>query len=68
MKAQSKVILESDLSCPHCGFTESLQMPENSCQFFHQCSSCDVVLKPKSGDCCVFCSYGTVKCPQLQCC
>ena len=23
-------------------------------------------LKPKKGDCCVFCSYGTVKCPPIQ--
>ena len=24
------------------------------------------VLKPLKGDCCVFCSYGTVKCPPIQ--
>ena len=23
-------------------------------------------LRPRSGDCCVFCSYGTVKCPPIQ--
>ena len=23
-------------------------------------------LRPKPGDCCVFCSYGTVKCPPIQ--
>ncbi|MFA9408701.1 MAG: GDCCVxC domain-containing (seleno)protein, partial [Candidatus Dadabacteria bacterium] len=29
-----------------------------------------VLLKPKPGDCCVFCSYGSVKCPSIQegCC
>jgi len=24
------------------------------------------VLKPLTGDCCVFCSYGTVPCPPIQ--
>jgi hypothetical protein len=24
------------------------------------------VLKPKQGDCCVFCSYGSVPCPPIQ--
>ncbi|HEV8330350.1 MAG TPA: GDCCVxC domain-containing (seleno)protein [Steroidobacteraceae bacterium] len=24
------------------------------------------VLRPKRGDCCVFCSYGSVKCPPIQ--
>ncbi|WP_327036906.1 GDCCVxC domain-containing (seleno)protein [Methylomarinum vadi] len=23
-------------------------------------------MKPKKGDCCVFCSYGTVPCPPIQ--
>ena len=23
-------------------------------------------LKPKKGDCCVYCSYGNVKCPPIQ--
>ncbi|WP_321163938.1 GDCCVxC domain-containing (seleno)protein, partial [Idiomarina zobellii] len=25
-----------------------------------------VLLKPLKGDCCVYCSYGTVKCPPIQ--
>jgi hypothetical protein len=25
-----------------------------------------MILKPKQGDCCVYCSYGTVKCPPMQ--
>ncbi|WP_449560078.1 GDCCVxC domain-containing (seleno)protein [Lishizhenia tianjinensis] len=23
-------------------------------------------MQPKQGDCCVYCSYGTVKCPPIQ--
>ena len=28
--------------------------------------SCGALLKPKPGDCCVFCSYGDVPCPPIQ--
>ena len=33
---------------------------------FYDASICHAVLKPKPGDCCVFCSYGTVPCPPIQ--
>jgi len=57
---------ESILTCPHCGFKESLQMPTDSCQWFHECKQCQQLLKPLQGDCCVFCSYGSVACPPIQ--
>ncbi len=38
----------------------------NACQFFYNCKGCGERLKPKPGDCCVFCSYGTVPCPPMQ--
>ncbi|WP_072795467.1 GDCCVxC domain-containing (seleno)protein [Marinobacter antarcticus] len=41
-------------------------MPTDSCQYFYECESCGSLLKPKQGDCCVFCSYGTVACPPIQ--
>jgi hypothetical protein len=41
-------------------------MPTDACQFFYDCRGCGAVLKPKPGDCCVFCSYGTVPCPPIQ--
>ena len=56
----------STLTCPKCGHTEREEMPINACQFYYDCKGCDVLLKPKSGDCCVFCSYGDVKCPPVQ--
>ena len=45
---------------------ETSKMPTDSCQYFYECKNCHVVLKAKSGDCCVFCSYGTVQCPPIQ--
>jgi len=41
-------------------------MPTDSCLFFYECTRCQILLKPKPGDCCVFCSYGSVKCPPMQ--
>ena len=60
------MILESTVTCPRCGHKELLTMPEDKCLFFHKCSKCKVMLKPKLGDCCVFCSYGDVPCPSIQ--
>lgn len=60
------VILESVLTCPHCGFTKREIMPTDACQFYYVCAGCKALLHPKPGDCCVFCSYGSVKCPPVQ--
>jgi len=56
----------STITCPECGFQKTENMPENACQFFYECTGCNSILKPKNGDCCVFCSYGSVKCPPEQ--
>lgn len=60
------VILESTLTCPACGHVKTETMPTDACQWFYECEHCHTVLKPKPGDCCVFCSYGTVPCPPIQ--
>jgi len=60
------IILNSIITCPDCGFKKQEVMPEDSCQFFYTCEKCHKLLKPKQGDCCVFCSYGSVKCPPVQ--
>lgn len=62
----SGVILESLLTCPMCGHAETETMPTDACQFFYECVACKALLRPKTGDCCVFCSYGSVKCPPMQ--
>jgi len=56
----------SVITCPKCGERRRERMPTNACQFFYQCRGCGSVLRPLPGDCCVFCSYGTVKCPPKQ--
>ena len=60
------VTLQSVITCPECGFKKEETMPTDACQYFYECGSCKAILKPKAGDCCVFCSSGTVKCPPIQ--
>ena len=69
-KEDSTMQLQSIIKCPECGFKKEETMPTDSCQFFYECTNCKAMLKPKSGDCCVFCSYGSIKCPPIQegCC
>ena len=60
------VVLKSMITCPHCGYQKEETMPTDACQYFYECEKCKTVLKPKQGDCCVYCSYGTVPCPPIQ--
>jgi hypothetical protein len=62
----SEPLLESVLTCPQCGHRKTERMPTDACQFFYECASCGARLRPRAGDCCVFCSYGSVKCPPMQ--
>ena len=62
----SEVILQSTLTCPNCGHAKTEIMPTDACQWFYECEQCHTVLKPKPGDCCVYCSYGSVPCPPIQ--
>ena len=59
-------ILESVLTCPECGHASVETMPTDACVYFHECAGCKALLRPKPGDCCVFCSYGSVPCPPVQ--
>ena len=58
--------LLSTITCPHCAHEELETMPTNACQFFYDCKGCEMLLKPKLGDCCVFCSFGDIPCPPIQ--
>src|SRR5260370_24652026 len=60
------MIHHSVITCPHCGTAKSEAMPTDACQFFYECTGCGARLRPKQGDCCVFCSYGSVPCPPIQ--
>ena len=58
--------LQSTITCPQCHQKTTEQMPIDYCQYFWECPHCKNTLKPKKGNCCVYCSYGSVKCPPIQ--
>jgi hypothetical protein len=62
----TELVLESVLVCPVCGFAKRETMPTDACQLYYECTGCKTLLRPKPGDCCVFCSYESVKCPPMQ--
>lgn len=60
------IITKSRITCPACGYQKIEEMPVNACQHFYSCENCNILLRPKPGDCCIYCSYGDVKCPPKQ--
>lgn len=60
------IVTESTITCPECTTESTMTMPEDSCAIVVHCPVCGAALRPKAGDCCVFCSYGTVPCPPIQ--
>ena len=65
-RLQRRAVRASVITCPKCGARRRETMPADACQFFYECHGCGAVLRPLPGDCCVFCSYGTMKCPPVQ--
>jgi len=61
-----ELALRSVITCPECGAAAEEEMPTDACIFFYECKGCRKLLKPAAGDCCVFCSFGSVKCPPVQ--
>lgn len=59
-------VIQSTLTCPACGTPVVRTMPTDACEFFYDCEACGRTMTPKTGDCCVFCSYGSVPCPPVQ--
>ncbi|WP_370652568.1 GDCCVxC domain-containing (seleno)protein [Polynucleobacter sp.] len=52
----------SIITCPNCQGHEILEIPQGYPQHLYRCPSCSIILKPKSGDCCIFCSFANVDC------
>lgn len=57
---------KSEITCPSCGYKKTETMPTDVCVIKYNCEKCNAELRPKDGDCCVFCSYGSHKCPSMQ--
>jgi hypothetical protein len=55
--------MESIIICPECGHSRAETLPVDSSVYSYECTACHIVMRPEPGECCVFCSYGTVPCP-----
>lgn len=60
------MITISTLTCPFCRAQTTRTMPLDACVIEAKCRQCRLTMRPKPGDCCVFCSYGDVPCPPMQ--
>jgi hypothetical protein len=60
------VELRLTITCPECGRRSTETMRTDACQYLYACNQCSLQMKPKKGDCCVYCSYGDVQCPPIQ--
>ncbi|MDD3760265.1 MAG: GDCCVxC domain-containing (seleno)protein [Acidithiobacillus sp.] len=59
----SAVTLQSIITCPVCGPSETETMLVDACLYFYECQGRGALPTPNSSNCGVFCSYGTVPCP-----
>jgi len=57
---------ETVLHCPVCHNDSDALMPDDACVVVYPCPQCGALLRPKPGDCCVFCSYADDLCPPEQ--
>ena len=58
--------LMSIITCPLCRHRKEEETLTDAWLYFCSCARCRNMLRPKEGDCCVFCSFGTEKCPPVQ--
>src|SRR5258708_7612080 len=56
LRLRARVTPASTLTCLRCGTAKAETMPTDACQFFYECTGCGELLRPKPGNCCVFCS------------
>lgn len=61
-----EITTKAHLTYPKCGAIQEVVMPIDACQHFYKYQKCGEMVKPKEGDCCVFCSYADTKCPPEQ--
>ena len=56
----------SDITCPKCGYSTVEELPTDVCLLSYDCKECGETMHPADGDCCVFCTHGSEKCPSMQ--
>ena len=66
LSAMTITILQTIMKCPNCRTTETVTMDPKIPGDFFTCKECEKTHEPRLGDCCVYCSYGSVNCPAVQ--
>jgi hypothetical protein len=56
----------SVLQCTGCGFTQEFEMPQYASRKHFYCPDCRKAHQSRKEECCIYCSYGSVPCPQQQ--
>lgn len=54
------------IKCPSCGYFQMETMPDGEPVVQWKCPNCGKIAEPRDGDDCVYCSYGSVRCPTAQ--
>ncbi|MEP7225189.1 MAG: GDCCVxC domain-containing (seleno)protein [Actinomycetota bacterium] len=62
----AQIVTQAIITCPNCGHQKPELMPTAACQHFYRCEACNALLRPRPGDCCVFCSFADEICPPKQ--
>jgi hypothetical protein len=60
------VFTTTKVTCPVCRVVHVEQMPTEGWLFLYVCPSCEELVCPRPGECCVFCSYADQVCPPNQ--
>ncbi len=58
--------IETVIKCPHCGVEQQATMTLTGKKIAHDCRFCNQTMYAKKGECCVFCSFGAIKCLGTQ--
>lgn len=63
---EKNIDITSVITCPHCLHKKEEIIPPDKGVFIYQCESCEKLLIPSSGGCCVFCDFGTIGCHAVE--
>jgi PBP1b-binding outer membrane lipoprotein LpoB len=66
IESSAELSLQSEIKCPNCEYKKMEKLPTDVCLVSYTCKNCNKILHPKDSDCCVFCTYGSHKCPSKQ--
>lgn len=55
----------TSITCPQCGFDQSVSVPDHGTRALHKCDNCKVVVGVPDGSThqCIICAYGNEDCP-----